>query len=77
MDKELYLLVSKAQEFIETGHYKDAVMQCRHIIAQIEKVRDDKALSIEANRKSQNRQEREDSFVCETHSWIYNYRQFH
>lgn len=65
MDKELESLVSKAQEFIETGHYKDAVMQCRHIIEQIEKVRDDKALSLEANKKSQNRQEREDMTAIE------------
>jgi hypothetical protein len=65
MDKELESLVSKAQEFIETGHYKDAVMQCRHIIEQIEKIRDDKALSLEANKKSQNRQEREDMTAIE------------
>jgi hypothetical protein len=65
MDKELDSLVSKAQEFIETGHYKDAVMQCRHIIEQIEKIRDDKTLSIEANKKSQNRQEREDMTAVE------------
>lgn len=65
MDNELDSLISKAQEFIETGHYKDAVMQCRHIIEQIEKIRDDKALSLEANKKSQNRQEREDMTAIE------------
>ncbi len=65
MDKELGLLVDKAQEFIETGHYKDAVMQCRLIIEQIEEIRDDKTLSIEANKKSQNRQEREDMTAIE------------
>lgn len=65
IDKELGSLVSKAQEFIETGHYKDAVMQCRHIIEQIEKFRDDKALSLEANKKSQNRQAREDMTAIE------------
>lgn len=65
MDKELESLVSKAQEFIEIGYYKDAVMQCRHIVEQIEKIRDDKALSIEANKKSQNRQEREDMTAIE------------
>lgn len=65
IDKELGSLVSKAQEFIETGHYKDAVMQCRHIIEQIEKFRGDKALSLEANKKSQNRQEREDMTAIE------------
>lgn len=52
MDKELESLVSKAQEFIETGHYKDAVMQCRHIIEAIESARDDKKLSGAANEKA-------------------------
>lgn len=52
MDKELDLLVSKAQEFIETGHYKDAVMQCRHIIEAIESVRGDRKLSGTANEKA-------------------------
>lgn len=65
MDKELDSLLSKAQEFIETGHYKDAVMQCRHIIEQIEKVRNDKSLSLSANKKSQNKQEREDMTAIE------------
>jgi hypothetical protein len=42
-------LIAKAQEFIEVGHYKDAVMQCRNIIEYVEKVRDDKHLSRNAN----------------------------
>lgn len=52
IDKELGSLVAKAQEFIETGHYKDAVMQCRHIIEAIENVRGDKKLSGAANEKA-------------------------
>lgn len=52
MDKELDSLVSKAQEFIEIGHYKDAVMQCRHIIEAIESVRGDRKLSGAANEKA-------------------------
>ncbi|MCG7876957.1 MAG: hypothetical protein N0C90_11575 [Candidatus Thiodiazotropha endolucinida] len=56
---ELIALLSKAQEFIETGHYKDAVMQCRHIIEHVETIRGDKNLSIAANKMSQTRQERE------------------
>jgi len=62
---ELISLVSKAQEFIDTGHYKDAVMQCRHIIEHVETLRNDKQLSIDANKKSQNRQEREDMTAIE------------
>jgi hypothetical protein len=42
-------MFSKAQEFIETGHYKDAVMQCRHIVEQVESIRGDKKLSGSAN----------------------------
>lgn len=52
VSEELSGLMGKAQEFIETGHYKDAVMQCRHIIEQIEKVRDDKRQSSAANAKA-------------------------
>lgn len=57
---ELMSLISKAQEFIETGHYKDAVMQCRHVIEQIEILRGDKALSSAANKKAQVNQQRKD-----------------
>lgn len=42
----------KAQEFIETGHYKDAVLQCRHLVEQVETVREDKQASASANRKA-------------------------
>jgi hypothetical protein len=48
----LMVILSKAQEFIETGHYKDAVMQCRHVIEKIEMMRDDKNLSRDANSKA-------------------------
>lgn len=50
---DLNNLYTKAQEFIEIGHYKDAVMQCRHIIEHAEKVRNDSKQSKEANRKAQ------------------------
>jgi len=52
-------LYSKAQGFIETGHYKESVIQCRHIIEKIESTRGDKAQSSEANKKAHNRQERQ------------------
>jgi hypothetical protein len=51
--------LSKAQEFIEIGHYKDAVMQCRHIIEQVESVRADKKLSGAANVKAHGTERRE------------------
>lgn len=57
---DLLVLISKAQEFIEIGHYKDAVMQCRHIIEKIEILRDDKALSSAANKKAQDNQQRKE-----------------
>jgi len=47
---EFNALFSKAQEFIEIGHYKDAVMQCRHIIEQVETLREDKQASASANK---------------------------
>jgi hypothetical protein len=62
---ELVGLYLKAQEFIETGHYKDAVMQCRHILEHTEAHRDDKALAQAANKKAQNRQERQDMSAIE------------
>jgi len=57
---ELIALLSKAQEFIETGHYKDVVMQCRHIIEHIETIREDKQLSSAANKRAQDSQERKE-----------------
>ena len=62
---ELSELISKAQEFIETGHYKDAVMQCRHIIEQIETSRGDKNLSVAANKMAQVRDKREEMTAIE------------
>lgn len=59
VSEELSGLMGKAQEFIETGHYKDAVMQCRHIIEQVEKIRDDKKHSSDANKKAHDRAQRE------------------
>ena len=50
--KELNNFFEKAQEFIESGHYKEAVIQCRHIIEQIESIREDKKQSSAANTKA-------------------------
>lgn len=52
-------LYSKAQGFIQTGHYKESVIQCRHIIEKIESSREDKSLSSVANKKAHDRQERQ------------------
>jgi len=49
---EFTSLYTKAQEFIETGHYKEAVIQCRLIIEQIESLREDKKQSGAANTKA-------------------------
>jgi hypothetical protein len=57
--EELVGLYTKAQGFIEIGHYKDAVMQCRHIIEKVESIRVDKTLSSAANKKAHNGQERQ------------------
>lgn len=56
---DLAKLYSKAQGFIETGHYKESVIQCRHIIEKIELNREDKSLSSAANKKAHDRQERQ------------------
>jgi len=56
---DIVSLYSKAQGFIETGYYKESVIQCRHIIEKIESTRGDKAQSSEANKKAHNRQERQ------------------
>jgi hypothetical protein len=60
---ELVSLISKAQEFIETGHYKDAVMQCRHIIESIEALRGDKSEATNANRMAHSRSRKEMSSI--------------
>ncbi len=57
---DLSTLYAKAQEFIEIGHYKDAVMQCRHMIEHAEKVRNDSNQSKEANRNAQVRATRQE-----------------
>ena len=63
VSEELSGLMGKAQEFIQTGHYKDAVMQCRHIIEQIEKVRDDKRQSSAANAKAHSKERQDMSSI--------------
>lgn len=63
VSEELSGLMGKAQEFIKTGHYKDAVMQCRHIIEQIEKVRDDKNQSSAANTKAHSKERQDMSSI--------------
>lgn len=55
--------LSRAQEFIETGHYKDAVMQCRHIVEQIELMRGDKKKSGAANTKAHSNERRDMSSI--------------
>jgi hypothetical protein len=49
---EFTSLYTKAQEFIETGHYKEAVIKCRLIIEQLESLREDKKQSGAANTKA-------------------------
>jgi len=49
-DVDIESLLTKARGFIETGHYKDAVMQCRHIIEWLEEQRGDKREAAAANR---------------------------
>ncbi|WP_290525792.1 hypothetical protein [Alcanivorax sp.] len=51
-DVDIEGLLTKARGFIETGHYKDAVMQCRHIIEWLEELRGDKSEAAAANRKA-------------------------
>lgn len=52
VSEELTGIMSKAQEFIETGHYQDTVMQCRRIIECVENLRNDKQRSAAANKKA-------------------------
>ena len=49
-DIDIESFLTKARGFIETGHYKDAVMQCRHIIEWLEEQRGDKREAAAANR---------------------------
>ena len=60
---ELIALLSKAQEFIDTGHYKDAVMQCRHIIERVETIRNDKQKSSSANSKAHSSERKDMSSI--------------
>ena len=64
VDEAFGAFISKAQEFLEIGHYKDAVMQCRHILETIESVRSDKKLSSSANDKAHSN-ERKDMTAIE------------
>src|SRR5690625_2586254 len=63
VSEELTGIISNVQGFIETGHYKDTVMQCRHIIEQIEKVRDDKNQSSAANTKAHSKERKDMSSI--------------
>lgn len=45
-------LIAKAWHLIDTGYYRDAVMQCRHLIEHIEGVRGDGKLAQAENKKS-------------------------
>ena len=51
VSENLSAILSKAQEFIETGHYNDAVTQCRKIIEALEGLRGDKGAALKANKK--------------------------
>ena len=65
MDDHADTLFKKAQYMIDTGLYKDAVMQCRHIIEHVEAERGDKQFSMSANKDSQDRVKRTDMSVEE------------
>jgi hypothetical protein len=61
--EDLEALFSKAQEFIEIGHYKDAVLQCRLIVEQVESVREDKQASASANKLAHSSERRDMSSI--------------
>lgn len=63
MDDHADTLVQRAQYLIDTGLYKEAVMQCRHIIEHVEELRGDKQASKSANKESQDRAKRMDMSV--------------
>lgn len=56
---ELQDHLDKAQQFIETGYYQDAVMQCRRIVECLEQLRDDKRLASDANKKAHSAERQE------------------
>lgn len=60
---DLEALFSKAQELIEIGHYKDAVLQCRLIVEQVESVRGDKQASASANKLAHSSERRDMSSI--------------
>lgn len=63
MDDHADTLVQRAQYLIDTGLYKEAVMQCRHIIEHVEELRGDKQASMNANKESQDRVKRMDMSI--------------
>ena len=63
MDDHADTLVHRAQYLIDTGLYKEAVIQCRHIIEHVEELRGDKQASMNANKDSQDRVKRMDMSV--------------
>jgi hypothetical protein len=60
---DLEALFSKAQELIEIGHYKDAVLKCRLIVEQVESVREDKQASASANKLAHSSERRDMSSI--------------
>lgn len=66
---DLMDVVTKAQEFIDCGHYQEAVMQCRRIIERVEERRGDGQKSRAASKRLQNSTDRkemsaEDRMLC-------------
>ena len=59
MDDHADVLFKKAQYMIDTGFYKEAVIQCRHIIEHVEAERGDLKESKNANNASKTRNTRE------------------
>lgn len=65
MDDHADALFKKAQYMIDTGLYKDAVMQCRHIIEHVEAERGDLEASKNANNASKTSKTRKEMSVEE------------
>lgn len=63
--EEVRRLVSKAHEFMDHGHYKEAVGLCRNIIEALEVIRGDKEAAKKASRKLIGNSERQSMTVVE------------
>lgn len=65
VSEEIRQLISKAQEFIDHGHYKEAVGLCRKIIETLEKIRGDKDVAKQASKKLSDSGERKNMTIFE------------